>query len=116
MIAPQASSDPELRLKHLLNAVKASNKIWILTDADGCMMLNTEDEDCVPIWPSEETAKTFAIDEWQHCQPQQISVAKWKSRWSYGLADDELAIVIHPDSEGNGVILDPLEFDQLLPK
>ena len=43
----------EKRAIYFFDTVKASKQIWILTDEHGCVMLNTEDEDCVPVWPNE---------------------------------------------------------------
>ena len=39
--------DEEKRLSYLLQQVVSNQEIWILADEHGCIMLNTEDEDCV---------------------------------------------------------------------
>ena len=44
--------DDEKRLSYLLQQVVSNKRIWILADEHGCMMLNTDDEDCVPVWPN----------------------------------------------------------------
>jgi hypothetical protein len=74
-------------------------------------MLNTEDEDCVPVWPNQEFAQAWATGEWQTCKPEAISLSKWHSRWTIGLADDELALVIFPNESEEGVVVYPDEFD-----
>ncbi|ALO33509.1 hypothetical protein CMT41_01325 [Colwellia sp. MT41] len=108
--------DDEKRLNYLLQQVVSNKEIWLLTDEHGCMMLNTDDEDCVPVWPNKEFAQGWATGEWQACQPQEISLAKWYSRWSMGLADDDLALVVFPNQDNKGLILYPEEFEQLLLK
>ncbi|GAW96858.1 MULTISPECIES: DUF2750 domain-containing protein [Colwellia] len=108
--------DDEKRLSYLLQQVVSNKEIWLLTDEHGCMMLNTDDEDCVPVWPNKEFAQGWATGEWQACQPQEISLAKWYSRWSVGLADDDLALVVFPNQDNKGLILFPEEFEQLLLK
>lgn len=111
--------DDEKRLSYLLKEVIAQQEIWLLTDEHGCMMLNTEDEDCVPVWPNKEFAQRWATGDWKDCQPTPISLSKWYSRWSVGLADDDLAIVVFPiqDSQtSQGIVLFPEEFEASLRK
>ena len=108
--------DDEQRLSYLLQQVISNQEIWILADEHGCVMLNTEDEDCVPVWPNEEFAQRWATDEWQHCQAEAISLNKWYSRWSTGLADDELALVTFPNQDNQGLVLLPEEFEAALHK
>lgn len=109
-----ATADVETRYQYWLEQVVAARQIWILTDDDGCVMLNTDDEDLVPVWPSEESAQAWATGDWADCQPLSISLAKWHSRWTYGLADDELAVVVYPNAEMEGLVIDPEELDREL--
>ena len=78
------------------------------------IMLNTEDEDCVPVWPNEEFAQAWATDQWQECRPEAISLNKWFSRWTHGLADDELAIVVFPSQDEQGLVYYPDELEHEL--
>ncbi len=105
--------DDAQRAAYFINEAVSQNSLWILTDEHGCVMLNTEDEDCVPVWPNEEFAKAWATDEWQACQPEAISLNKWFSRWSTGLAEDELAIVVFPSQDEQGLVFytDELEHE-----
>ncbi|MEH0741644.1 DUF2750 domain-containing protein [Vibrio cholerae] len=107
---------PDERFNYCLNAIAKERKVWILTDEHGCVMLNTEDDDCVPVWPSEEFAREWATGEWSECEPQSISTAKWFSRWTVGLEQDELSVVVFPDRNEEGVVLFPDEFEFELKK
>lgn len=109
-------NDNAQRYQYLLKEVHRTEEIWILTDEHGCVMLNTDDEECVPIWPNQEFAKLWATGEWQDCQPQAISIKKWHTKWTDGLAEDELAIAIFPLPEQNGLVVYPDEFDYELRK
>ncbi|MCG9624022.1 DUF2750 domain-containing protein [Vibrio mediterranei] len=111
-----SSYDEEKRLKYSVKTMVQERQIWILTDEHGCVMLNTEDEDCVPVWPHQELAEQWATGEWDHCKAEAISLNKWHSRWTYGLEDDELAVVVFPNQNEEGVILFPDEFDFELKK
>jgi hypothetical protein len=106
--------DDAQRANYFLKEVVANNEIWLLKDEHGCVMLYTEDEDCVPVWHNEEFAKSWATDEWQNCQTEAISLNKWFSRWSYGLAEDELALVIFPSQNEQGLVFYPDELEQEL--
>ncbi|MDV7102977.1 DUF2750 domain-containing protein [Vibrio sp. TH_r3] len=108
--------DAEQRLKYCIKEIATNRQVWILTDEHGCVMLNTEDEDCVPVWPSQAFAAEWSTGEWENCVAESISVAKWHSRWTHGLADDELAIVVFPNIDQEGVVLFPDEFDFELKK
>lgn len=108
--------DEEKRLRYLIQQAVENNKLWILADEHGCVMLNTEDEDCVPVWPNEALALRWATDEWQHCKAEAISLNKWYSRWTTGLADDELAVVTFPNQDNQGLILFPDELESALLK
>ncbi|MBD1572972.1 DUF2750 domain-containing protein [Vibrio sp. S17_S38] len=108
--------DSEKRFQYCIKEVVENRQIWILVDEDGCVMLNTEDEDCVPVWPNQEFAQAWATGDWEECQPEAISLNKWHSRWSHGLADDDLSVVVFPNSDQEGVIVFPDEFDFELKK
>lgn len=106
----------EQRLKYCVKEIVANREVWILTDEHGCVMLNTEDEDCVPVWPNQEFAELWATGDWSECKAESISLNKWHSRWTNGLEDDELAVVVFPNEQEEGVILFPDEFDFELKK
>lgn len=103
--------DAQQRYTYLIKEVVKNAQIWLLVDEHGCVMLNTEDEDCVPVWPNKEFAQAWATDAWSHCTAEAISLEKWHNRWTHGLEDDELAIVVFPDQNSEGLIFFPDEFD-----
>ena len=103
---------PQKRHNYLITEVLSNQEIWLLVDQHGCVMLNSEeDEDCVPVWPNQEFAQAWATDEWSHCTAEPISLKKWHSHWTLGLEEDELAIVVFPDKNNEGLIYFPDEFD-----
>jgi hypothetical protein len=94
--------------------IKDTGELWILTDADGCVMLTTDDEDGVPVWPTQSLAKMWANKEWSECETKAISLDTWLKRWTPGLMQDNLAIMIAPVSEEEGDVFLPEEFAQQL--
>ncbi|WDE13430.1 DUF2750 domain-containing protein [Thalassomonas haliotis] len=106
--------DEQQRFNYLLKQAITNQELWILTDEHGCVMLNSEDEDCVPVWPNQEFAQSWATNEWQACQAQAISLDKWLSHWSPGLEEDELAIVVFPNQAEEGLVIYPYELESEL--
>jgi len=113
-IATILTYDDSQRAGYFIKEVIANNTLWILKDEHGCVMLNTEEEDCVPVWPNEEFAQAWATDEWKNCHAEAISVNKWFSRWSHGLMDDELAVVVFPSQQEQGLVFYPDELENEL--
>lgn len=52
------SYDQEQRLRYCVKEIVAQRQVWILTDEHGCVMLNTEEEECVPIGQIENLLKS----------------------------------------------------------
>ncbi|MGL5336437.1 MAG: DUF2750 domain-containing protein [Enterovibrio sp.] len=98
------------RAQYLFSEVNTHGKIWILRDEDGCVMLNSEDEDVVPVWPSAALANRWASGDWQDCRPEAISLSDWHAKWTSGLSDDELAIAVFPHPDGDGYVMSSQEF------
>ena len=109
-----AGMTPEGRYDFLVEQVKEHKELWVLQDNDGCVMLTTDDEDCIPVWPSEETASLWAEDDWQDCRPLSIDLAEWLERWVPGMEDDELYVAVFPMLEDLGVVIPPHELEQRL--
>ncbi|UAL42765.1 DUF2750 domain-containing protein [Shewanella inventionis] len=105
---------PEGRYDYMVEQVKAEQTIWTLQDQDGCVMLTTEDEDCIPMWPSEETAALWAVDEWNECEPLAIPLSEFQERWVSGMEDDDLFIAVFPVQEDLGVVVPPYEVNERL--
>ncbi|MEI8649435.1 DUF2750 domain-containing protein [Paraglaciecola sp. Hal342] len=102
---------PEERLRYLVKEVVSHKQIWILTDEDGCVMLNSEDEDCAPVWPNQEFAQSWATGEWQDCEPKAISLEKWYASWTQGLEEDDVFIAVFPNQDEEGLIISSQELD-----
>lgn len=96
--------------------VAQRQELWILADADGAVMLVAEDEDCIPVWPSRESAEVWQDSEWQHCEAQSISVIDWQARWTSGMTEDDLCVVIFPIPGEAALTTFPDEFDSLITK
>ena len=107
--------DADQRYDHFIQAVVAAGELWILRDAEGCMLLTADDDECIPVWPSAELAQMWAEQEWAGCQPEAISVKRWLDNWVKGMTEDGRAVAVFPLPEAIGVVEDPADVaDNLL--
>ncbi|WP_439333234.1 DUF2750 domain-containing protein [Vibrio viridaestus] len=103
-------------MNQFFKTVAAELKIWLLIDEHGSVLMTAEEDDCVPVWPSAAHAEQWATGDWEGFKAESISIAKWKSRWTMGLEQDELSIIVFPDINGEGIVLYPDEFEFELQK
>ena len=101
---------PEKRANYLFKEIQANQEIWILTDKHGCVLLNSDDEDCVPVWPHKACAEMWATGDWAECTAMSLSLKEWQQKWLSGLLQDDLAIAVFPDIAGEGIVVFSDEF------
>ncbi len=115
-----AGYDAEKRFDHLISRVVDTGELWILTDQQGSVMLNTDEEDCVPVWPDLEFAEQWATGDWAECEPMPITLKQWNHRWTPGLEEDGFAVIVFPlpgtGDDEDGLVVWPEELDMMLTK
>ncbi len=102
------------RLEETLKIIRKEETLYILTDEHGCVMLTTDDEDGVPVWPDSELAKLWATEDWAHCEPMALSTKDFLSKWVTGMTQDELMVIVCPIPGEEGEVISPEEFAQKL--
>ncbi len=108
------AAQPQQRAQFFDLLVNQYEQIWILCDDDGAVMLTSEDEDCIPVWPTQEAADLWRNEEWQSCELMPIKLADWFARWTTGMQDDNLCVAVFPVPGEDGMVLLPEEFEALL--
>ena len=53
----------DYRFDHFISKLVEHEELFVLTDEHGVMMLTTEEEDCIPVWPHPDYAKAWAEGE-----------------------------------------------------
>ncbi|NQZ31134.1 MAG: DUF2750 domain-containing protein [Oceanospirillaceae bacterium] len=101
----------EQRFQYFIEQAVATKEVWILTDEEGCVMLNTEEEECVPVWPSFDSAQAWATGDWKHCEAEAVPLKTWQLRWSEGLEQDGFYVVVFPLEEQEGSVIHPQDLD-----
>ena len=108
------SASAQARVNKSVDTIKSEKALWILTDEHGCVMLTTDDEEGVPVWPLDSLAKLWATDEWAHCKPMAISLDDWLKKWTTGMIEDGLMVMVCPIPGEEGEVIDPEDFAQQL--
>ncbi|MCA1929369.1 DUF2750 domain-containing protein [Rheinheimera sp.] len=106
--------DAEQRYDYFIQAVADLEKIWILVDEEGFVLVDADEERCIPVWPHAELAELWINGDWAQCQAQAVDIATWLDKWTSGLDGDELAIAIFPHAQEPGVVIGPEEFAETL--
>jgi hypothetical protein len=104
--------DSQERYDYLIETAVEQQQIWILSDSQGFVLLNSDEGDCLPVWPHKETAQKWVNGDWKDCTPEAIALDVWQSRWTQGLTEDKLVLAAFPNSEEEALVLDPSEFNE----
>lgn len=104
------SLSAEDRYRYLLDKAGEQGAVWILRDEEGFVMVSSDDEQCIPVWPHETCAAEWATDEWCECSPLAIDLATWRERWRDGLEGDGIQVAVFPSEHDDVVVLSPAEF------
>ncbi|CAG8999253.1 MAG: hypothetical protein CENE_01222 [Candidatus Celerinatantimonas neptuna] len=97
----------EVRYQLTLAAIRRTNQLWTLKDDQGCIMVSSDEEQCLPIWPDEATATAWATEEHAHCEPFSIDLAAFLSRWVSGMTEDGYYLAIGPSMQAESLVESP---------
>jgi len=104
----------EQRYNYLINQAKEQQQLWLIADDVGAVMFSSDSEDCIPVWSEEALAKLWCNEDWAHCNPIAIPLDKWLSTWIPGLEDDEVSVLVMPDENDEGLVIEPWELAERL--
>ncbi len=104
---PLLEVNAEKRLSATIDSIITNEQVWILKDEDGCVMLTSDEEDGVPVWPDKALATLWATDEWDHCEPLSITLQDWMQKWTPGLLQDGLVVMVCPVPAEEGEVIEP---------
>lgn len=97
------------RCDYFLTQIEQQQKVWTIVDDQGVMLLVSDDEDCIPVWPAEEFVQEWINGDWAHCQAHSISMDEWQQKWLPGLEEDEIEVAVFPLSHDGGLVMSPWE-------
>ncbi|MDX1343490.1 MAG: DUF2750 domain-containing protein [Reinekea sp.] len=110
-LAQLETQSPQERYDYLLTQAVEQQELWILVGNGGSVLLDCDNEECVPVWPSEEAAKAWIKGDWADCTPHSVSLTDWQARWTKGLREDGYAVAMFPNRQEEAIVLSSEEFD-----
>ncbi|GAA0857258.1 DUF2750 domain-containing protein [Aliiglaciecola litoralis] len=101
---------PEERFDYALEKIVENGELWGLFGENGWLLLQAEEDACLPIWPSESFAKAWEKDDFPDCKPKKISLDAWLNQWLPGMEQNKTLILVFPLNEDEeGIMLDAQE-------
>lgn len=101
--------DADDRYDYLVDRAVKQHKIWSLHSERGWVMVSTDQEECLPVWPDAAFAEFWITDDWSDCKPVAIDLEEWIKRWLPGMQGDGIAIAVFPGDGEDGMVVDPEE-------
>lgn len=108
------ASPDDVRLDYFVNSVKENKVVWSLSNEEGFVMVETDDGDCVMVWPDADFAAQWAIDEWDDCEPVEVSLETFQTMWLPSLEQDNITLAVFPNIEDEGKLSSAAELKALL--
>lgn len=99
--------DAEQRYTHFIDKVSRWEEIWSLRDDEGFVLVSTDDEECMPVWPHPDYAAEWATGDWSGCEPFKVDMEAWLDRWLPGMEEDGIAVAVFPNLEESGIVEGP---------
>lgn len=101
----QRSADE--RYQFFLETVVRTGEVWSLRSRKGWVMMSSDAEECLPVWPTAELASDWIEDDWSDCSPVSIPLGRWLDRWLPGMRRDGIALAVFPNMDEEGMVVGP---------
>lgn len=101
--------DAEQRYQHFIDKVSRWEEVWSLRDDEGFVLVSTDDEECMPVWPHPDYATEWATGDWADCQAFKVDMEAWLDRWLPGMEEDGISVAVFPNLDESGIIEAPRE-------
>ncbi|WP_028670736.1 DUF2750 domain-containing protein [Saccharospirillum impatiens] len=98
---------PADRYDYLIERVQAGQSVWSLRSDQGTVLMSSDGQDCLPVWPHTECAQAWINGDWADCTPLSIDAAAWEQRWLPGLQADGVALAVFPSQDDEGIVVEP---------
>ena len=112
LLAQLETQASDKRYDYLVQQLVARGELWILVGDGGSVLLNSDGDDCVPVWPHQSSASAWVKDEWADCTVTAISLSDWQARWTEGLLSDGLSLAVFPNLDEEALVVSPDAFDE----
>lgn len=108
------ASPDDVRLEYFVNTVKSTKTVWSLSNEEGFVMVETDESDCVMVWPDADFAAQWAVDEWDDCEPVAVEMDTFQNMWLPSLEQDNITLAVFPNIDDEGKLTSAAELKGLL--
>jgi len=98
---------PEKRYDYFVWKVAEWGEVWSLW-SDGWVLMGTNQEEVVPVWPHPMFAAHTAVQEWVGYVPKKIALDDWLNKWTPGMEKDHRLVAVFPTRQGKTITVSPL--------
>ena len=96
-------SDAEQRYQQFIDQLAGKNELFVLSDGESFALLNSDGEECLPLWADAESAQQWSNDP--ALVPRAVPIDVWFERWVPGLTNDNILLAVNPGESGDAVVL-----------
>ena len=104
----------DYRYDHFIAKVAQHQLLWVLKGDKGLLLLESEGDVCLPLWPHPEYAQAWIQDELASYELQSITLEVFLERWAEGLEQDNIAVAVFPLPDETGIVEDASELAETL--
>lgn len=106
---------PEERANVMLKQIVELEHLWGLFGKEGWLLLQAEEDTCLPVWPTESFATAWEKEDFPDCKPQQIQLNDFLEQWLPGMQKNGTLILMFPMSDDEeGIMLTGSECKQYI--
>ena len=84
------------RAELLVDRVLENKVIWGLMGAEGWIMVDSETQTCLPLWPDEASVAFWQRKDLPDSKPQAIALDEFTGTWLPGLKKNQIGLVLFP--------------------
>jgi hypothetical protein len=96
----------EDRLAYVLDSVIANKSVWGLMGEEGWILVTSDEDTCLPIWPNEHLAMAWSMAESPNAKPKEIDLEDWQNAWLPGMNKNGTSILVCPfEDESESTLL-----------
>ncbi len=97
---------PEDRFEYFLQHLKDYPFFYGLFGKNGWIMVQSDDELCLPIWSHQDFVVAWERDDFPECLPKRIELQEFAEMWVPGLEKNNTLLLIFPcGDEEEGIVM-----------
>lgn len=100
----------EEKYRYVLEQLVTRQEVWIVYDEDGMVLFESDrGEVVIPVWPHQEIAQLFCVDEYADCKPGTVKLDDFLKNEMKEAEEQGFLISLMPVPGTLAVLADPTE-------